>query len=208
MVPLETWLVFCAACAALAITPGPNLLYLVSRTLVQGRAAGFVSLAGTETGLAFHVLAAAFGLSALLATIPAAYDIVRFAGAAYLAWLAVRTWREKDAAPAQAPRRAPMFELYRDGALTGILNPKVALFQLALFPQFVDPIHGSVLAQSLVLGATEIAIVGICDGACVLFAIRAREWFGARPRWSRWSKRMLAGVFAALAARLVLASRN
>src|SRR6202008_1023379 len=90
MVPLSTWLLFCAACFALAITPGPNLVYLVSRTLVQGRAAGLVSLVGTETGLAFHVLAAAFGLSALLATVPAAYDVVRLAGAAYLGWLA---WR-------------------------------------------------------------------------------------------------------------------
>jgi threonine/homoserine/homoserine lactone efflux protein len=208
MVPLSTWVLFCAACFALAITPGPNLVYLVSRTLVQGRAAGLVSLAGTETGLAFHVLAAAFGLSALLATVPAAYDVVRLAGAAYLGWLAWRTWRAPDARPGAAPAPAPMLHLYRDGALTGILNPKVALFQLALFPQFVDPAQGSVLAQSLVLGATQLAIVAACDGIVVLTASGVRAWFGARPQWSRWSKRMLAGVFAALAARLVFATRN
>ena len=88
MVPLNTWLLFCAAAIALAATPGPNLLYLLSRTLVQGRRAGFVSLAGTTSGLAVHVLAAAFGLSALIAAVPMAYDVVRWAGAIYLAFLA------------------------------------------------------------------------------------------------------------------------
>src|SRR4029450_5167562 len=120
MVPLATWLVFCIACAALAVTPGPNLLYLVSRTLVQGRAAGLVSLAGTATGLAFHIIAAALGLSALLATVPAAYDAVRWAGAVYLAWLAWQTWRAPATAgpTAAAAGAVPMRRVYRDGVLT------------------------------------------------------------------------------------------
>src|SRR6476659_8449894 len=100
MIPLDTWLLFCLACVALAATPGPNMLYLVSRTLVQGRPAGFVSLAGTETGLLFHVLAAAFGLSALLAAVPLAYDTLRWAGAAYLAWIAWQMWRSPETAAA------------------------------------------------------------------------------------------------------------
>jgi threonine/homoserine/homoserine lactone efflux protein len=205
MVPLSTWLLFCVACVALAATPGPNLLYLVSRTLVQGRAAGFASLAGTGTGLAFHVLAAALGLSALLATVPAAYEAIRWAGAAYLAWLAWQTWWAPAAsADTAAPPPAPMRRLYRDGVVTGILNPKVALFQLALFPQFVDPAHGSVLGQSLVLGATEIAIVSGFDACCVLAAAGVRAWLDARPGFARWSKRVLAGIFAALAVRLAV----
>ncbi len=206
MVSLSTWLLFCVACAALAATPGPNLLYLVSRTLVQGRAAGFASLAGTGTGLAFHVLAAALGLSALLATVPAAYDAVRWAGAAYLAWLAWQTWRAPERTPgaSPAPAAAPMHRLYRDGVLTGILNPKVALFQLALFPQFVDPAHGSVLGQSLVLGATQIVIVAAFDAGCVLAAAGVRSWLDSRPGFARGSKRVLAGVFGALAVRLAV----
>ncbi len=208
MVPLTTWLLFCVACAALAVTPGPNLLYLVSRTLVQGRGAGMVSLAGTESGLAVHVLAAALGLSALLATVPAAYEVVRFAGAAYLAWLAWQTWRAPAAAASSAPPTAPMWRLYRDGVVTGVLNPKVALFQLALFPQFVDPAQGSVLAQSLVLGATELAIVLVFDASCVFAASGVRSWLDARPGFSRWSKRVLSGIFAALAMRLALEERH
>jgi threonine/homoserine/homoserine lactone efflux protein len=204
MLPLSTWLLFCVACAALAVTPGPNLLYLVSRTLVQGRAAGYASLAGTGTGLVLHVVAAALGLSALLATVPAAYEAVRWAGALYLAWLAWQTWRAPGATAGAIPPAAPLHRLYRDGVVTGILNPKVALFQLALFPQFVDPAHGSILAQSMMLGATEVVIVVAWDASCVLAAAGVRRWFDARPAFSRWSKRALAGVFGALALRLAL----
>jgi threonine/homoserine/homoserine lactone efflux protein len=237
MVPFATWLVFLLACIALVATPGPNVLYLVSRTLAQGRAAGFVSLAGTATGFLFHVLAAALGLSALLAAVPLAYDTIRIAGAVYLAWLAWATWRSPDIVPgagdvgkasalldasrkaealptassrAQASPTAPSkagalpAKLYRDGVITAILNPKVAMFQLALFPQFVDPAHGSVLAQSLVLGATQVGVHLAGDSMFVLAASGVRRWFGERPTWTVWSKRVLASVFAALAARLAL----
>ena len=209
MIPLDTWLLFCLACMALAATPGPNMLFLVSRTLAQGRGAGFVSLAGTSSGFALHALAAAFGLSALLAAIPLAFDVVKWAGALYLAWLAIVMWRQSDepeakvAAP-HATRRA----MYRQGLLTAVLNPKVAVFQLALFPQFVDPARGSVLLQSLVLAVTQLVIVVAGDSACVFAATGARRWFASRPGWGRWSKRALAGVFAALAARLAFQSRS
>jgi len=209
MIPLETWLLFCAACVALAATPGPNMLFLVSRTLAQGRAAGFISLAGTSSGFALHAVAAALGLSALLAAVPVAYEVVRFAGAIYLAWLAVATWRSSDmttpnvAAPPIEPAR-----MFRQGLLTSVLNPKVAVFQLALFPQFVDPARGSVLLQSLVLAVTQLVIVIAGDSACVAAATGMRRWFAARPGWGTWSKRALAGVFAALAARLAVQSRS
>ena len=207
MLALSTWLLFVAASAALAATPGPNLVYLVSRTLVQGRAAGFVSLAGTLTGLAVHVLAAAFGLSALLLAVPMAYDVVRFAGAAYLAYLAWQTWRSAAPNGVGAPAAiANRWRLWRDGVATGVLNPKVALFQLALFPQFVDP-SGNVLVQGLVLGATQVVVVMLFDAACVLAASTVRARLAANGAWSRWSRRVLAGIFAALAARLVLERR-
>jgi threonine/homoserine/homoserine lactone efflux protein len=208
MLPLDTWLLFCLACVALAATPGPNMLFLVSRTLAQGRAAGFVSLAGTSAGFALHALAAALGLSALLAAVPLAYDVVRYAGAVYLAWLAIATWRASgaDDASVAAPRAAP-FQMFRQGLFTSVLNPKVAVFQLALFPQFVDPARGSVLLQSLALALTQLVIVVAGDSICVAAATGARRWFATRPSWGRWSKRALAGVFAALAARLAVQSR-
>ena len=209
MVPLATWLLFLVACIALVATPGPNVLYLVSRTLAQGRAAGFISLAGTSTGFLFHVLAAALGLSALLAAVPLAYDTIRIAGALYLAWLAWTTWRSPDIVPAAGAAPAvPTSRLYRDGVITAILNPKVAMFQLALFPQFVDPAHGSVLVQSLVLGATQLVLQVGGDSVFVLAAAGVRRWFSQRPTWSVWSKRILASVFAALAARLALDDRR
>lgn len=209
MIALDTWLLFCLACVALAATPGPNMLFLVSRTLAQGRGAGFVSLAGTSSGFALHAVAAAFGLSALLAAIPLAFEVVKWAGAIYLAWLAIQMWRASDepeatiAAPHSTPRA-----MYRQGLLTAVLNPKVAVFQLALFPQFVDPARGSVLLQSLVLAVTQLVIVVAGDSVCVGLATGARRWFATRPGWGRWSKRALAGVFAALAARLAIQSRS
>jgi threonine/homoserine/homoserine lactone efflux protein len=203
VLPLDTWLLFCLACIALVATPGPNVLYLVSQTLAQGRAAGFVSLAGTSTGVAAHALAAALGLSALLATVPVAYDIVRWAGAIYLAWLAWTTWRSRDEkAISTEPTRRHAGTLFRQGLLTSLLNPKVALFELALFPQFVSPQHGSVLAQSLVLAATQLALAIAGDSLFVLAAANVRRFFAARPGWGRWSKRALAGVFGGLALRL------
>jgi threonine/homoserine/homoserine lactone efflux protein len=209
MIPLDTWLLFCLACAALAATPGPNMLFLVSRTLAQGRSAGFVSLAGTSTGFALHAVAAALGLSALLAAVPLAFELVKWAGAIYLAWLAIVMWRAGDEPEtmAVAPRVARA-AMYRQGLLTAVLNPKVAVFQLALFPQFVDPARGSVLAQSLALAVTQLVIVVAGDSACVFAATGARRWFARRPGWGRWSKRALAGVFAGLAARLALQARN
>jgi threonine/homoserine/homoserine lactone efflux protein len=201
--PLDTWLLFCLACIALVATPGPNVLYLVSRTLAQGRGAGFVSLAGTSAGVAAHALAAALGLSALLATVPVAYDVVRWAGAIYLAWLAWTTWRSQNGKTQSiAPTEVRAGQLFRQGLLTSLLNPKVALFELALFPQFVSPSHGSVLVQSLILAATQLALAIAGDSLFVLAAARVRRFFAARLGWGRWSKRALAGVFGGLALRL------
>jgi threonine/homoserine/homoserine lactone efflux protein len=204
MIALDTWVLFVVACVALAITPGPNLVYLVARTVAQGRRAGLVSLAGTTTGFVAHVLAAAFGLSALLAAVPIAYDAVRYAGAAYLAWLAFTTWRDAKPLPVDPPeaasgrlppggRGAPTpGALFRAGVLTSLLNPKVALFQLALFPQFVDPSRGSAGFDTL----------------CVFAAATLKRRLANAGRWAVWSKRLLAGVFGALAVRLALESRS
>jgi threonine/homoserine/homoserine lactone efflux protein len=208
LMPLATWLIFCGACVALALTPGPNMLLLVSRTLAQGRRAGLLTLAGTQTGLSFHIAAVAFGLAALIAAVPLAYDAIRVAGALYLAFLAVQTWRERDAAVAAGAPVIPAGRLYRDGVMSSVLNPKIALFELALLPQFVDPARGSVLAQTLILGVTQFVIVFPFDAGCVLAAARVRRMFERHGRFAQWSRRALAGVFAALALRLALDVRR
>lgn len=204
----DTWVLFCLACVALVATPGPSIVYLVSRTLAQGRAAGLVSLFGTSSGFAIHALAAALGLSALFAAVPLAYDAVRWLGAGYLAWLAIATLRgHTEVSPESSPSAVPAPQLFRQGLLTALLNPKVALFQVAFFPQFVAPAQGSVLAQSLVLAATQLLIVIAGDSMFVFAAASVRRWFARRPGWGRWSRRALAGVFGALAARLVWQDR-
>jgi threonine/homoserine/homoserine lactone efflux protein len=208
LMPLSTWLLFCGASVALALTPGPNMLLLASRTLAQGRRAGLLTLAGTQTGLSFHIAAVALGLAAVLAAVPLAYDAIRIAGAIYLAWLAVQTWRERDTGPALAQPRIPAARLYRDGVMSSVLNPKIAMFELALLPQFVDPARGSVLAQTLILGISQFVIVFPFDAGCVLAAARVRKLFERHGRWTLWSRRALAGVFAALALRLALDVRK
>jgi threonine/homoserine/homoserine lactone efflux protein len=210
MPSLENFLLFATASVLLVLTPGPNLLYLVSRTLCQGRMAGLVSMAGTTTGFVVHILAASLGLSAVFLAVPVAYDALRWAGAAYLvylAWDSVRAGSGGLFAPRTLPA-APPAKLFRMGLLTSILNPKVALFYLALFPQFVEPARGSVLGQSLVLGATQILIAVIGDTMFVLAAAFVARWLAARPLWAAAQRWVLAGVFVAIAAKLALDERR
>ena len=207
---LSTWLLFCMASVALVITPGPNLLYLISRTLCQGRMAGLVSLAGTTTGFVVHILAASLGLSAVFLAVPVAYDVVRWAGAiylVYLAWDSIRAGNGGLFAPRTLPAAAPA-KLFRMGLLTSIMNPKVALFYLALFPQFVDPGLGSVLVQSLALGATQIVIAVIGDTMFVMAAAVIARWLATRPLWAAAQRWVLASVFVAIAAKLALDERR
>lgn len=197
---------FVTACVLLVLTPGPNLLYLISRTLCQGRAAGFVSLAGTTSGFLVHIVAASLGISAVLIGVPVLFDVVRYAGALYLLWLAFDTLRSPGSAlftPRALPAEPPS-KLFRTGLLTSILNPKVALFYLALFPQFVDPSHGTVLLQSLLLGATQIVIAVAGDALFVIAAARVSRWLARRPAWESVQRYVQSGVFAAIAVKLAL----
>jgi threonine/homoserine/homoserine lactone efflux protein len=210
MPSLDNLALFAVASVLLVLTPGPNLLYLISRTLCQGRTAGLVSLAGTTSGFLFHVVAAALGLSAVFIAVPIAYDVVRWAGAAYLLWLAWDAVRP-GAGGVFAPRtlaRERAGRLYRNGIITTILNPKVALFYVALFPQFVEPERGGVLAQSLVLGAMQIGIAVVGDALFVLTAARAASWLARRPAWASAQRWVLATVFAGIAAKLALDERR
>ncbi|HWX51506.1 MAG TPA: LysE family translocator [Roseomonas sp.] len=209
MPELSTLALFTAACLALAVTPGPDMLLVASRSLSQGRAAGFATLAGIQVGIYGHALAAALGLAQLFILVPVAYDVVRYAGAAYLLWLAWKAIRAP--APAASPppglRRAPVVAMFRQGLLTNLLNPKVALFVLALFPQFLRPEAGSVLAQSLVL-ATVLNLAGAAvNGAVILAASRIGRVLSG-GRLGRAPQFLLAAVFAGLAARLAFEGRR
>ena len=201
---------FALAALVLVLTPGPNMIYCVSRTLCQGRAAGMISLAGVLLGFVAHLLAAALGLTALLMAVPLAFDAIKLAGAAYLLWLAWQAVRPGGAAPFQA-RQLPVDSpatLFRMGLLTNLLNPKVAMFYLSFFPQFLDPERGSVLVQSLQLGAIQIAVSGCVNALLVLgagaisaFLSRSRGWLQAQ----RW---IMGAVLGSLALRIALMERR
>jgi threonine/homoserine/homoserine lactone efflux protein len=211
MIPLDSLALYAVACVLLVVTPGPNLMYLISRTLCQGRKAGIVSLAGTTSGFLFYAITAAFGLTAVFVAIPVLYDAVRWAGAAYLLYLAWDAVRPHGSGGLFARRDLPPVapgKLFRTGVLTSILNPKVALFYLALFPQFVDPSRGSVLVQSLFLAAVQIVIDATGDLLFVLAAARAARWLAERPAWLTAQRWVLGGVFGAIAVKLALDSRK
>jgi threonine/homoserine/homoserine lactone efflux protein len=143
MPDLPSLLLFAGSAATLVLVPGPNLIYIVTRSVEAGRRAGFASMLGVETGTMVHVAAAAFGLSALLASSAVAFEIVKYAGVAYLVYLGVRALRSRDHEADSPATETGMRRTYAEGVLVNVLNPKVSLFFLAFLPQFVDPAGGS-----------------------------------------------------------------
>ncbi|OMG72827.1 LysE family translocator [Burkholderia ubonensis] len=210
MIDFSTLALFSGACLALTATPGPDMLLIASRSVSQGRRAGFATLAGIQAGTYCHALAAALGLSQLFLAVPIAYDAVRFAGAAYLLYLAWKTFRSDPtslAPDASAPRRSTA-TIFRQGLTTNLLNPKMALFVLALFPQFIRPENGSIAVQILVL-ATVLNLIGLAvNGAVIVSASRLSRQIGARRRPSKLPQYLLGAVFVGLAARLAAAGRG
>jgi threonine/homoserine/homoserine lactone efflux protein len=205
MIDAQTLALFAIASLVLALTPGPVWLYLISRTLAQGRRAGYFSLLGVTAGLSVHAALAAFGLSIVLLAIPFAFDAIRLAGAAYLLWLAWTTIRGEGLSFEARPLPpAADAALLRQAFVAAFLNPKVAVFYLSLFPQFVDPAAGSVLGQSLVLGAIQLATAAAVDLSVVTAAGFVAGWFARRPVWLKAQRWFLGGAFGALAAWLAL----
>ncbi len=201
---------FALIALGMVLTPGPNMIYLITRSILQGRWAGFISLMGVILGFVFYMLCAALGLTALLLAVPIAYDAIRWAGAAYLlylAWNAIRpgarsVLEPRDDLPIDSPRK-----LFTMGFLTNLLNPKIAVLYLSLLPQFVDPAAGHLLLQSLTLGATQIAISFTVNLTIVFGAGSVAAWFRTRPQWLRLQRWIMASVLAALAVRLTLERR-
>jgi threonine/homoserine/homoserine lactone efflux protein len=170
LTPTSLWL-YAAAVLLLVLTPGPVWIYLLSRTLAQGRRAGYFSLSGVAAGVVVHVLLAAVGLSAFVLAIPGAFSTLKLAGAAYLVWLAIATLRGGGftVAPLPLPPVADRV-LFRQALTAAVLNPKVAVFYLSLFPQFISPEAGSVFGQSVVLGAVHVTVSAVFDGLLVTVA--------------------------------------
>ncbi len=210
MPDLSMLLVFASACLVLTATPGPDMLLVASRSLSQGRAAGLLTYAGIAAGSYCHAIAAALGLSQLLIAVPAAYEAIRWAGAAYLLYLAWKAIRATPAAFALDPSagRRPLARIFVDGFLTNLLNPKVALFVLALFPQFVRPEAGSILVQMLVLSTILNGMGLVVNGAVILLSGHLGWRLAGAGRYRRLPQYLLATVFAALAGRLLLGGRD
>jgi len=209
MLDLSTLALFTAAAAVLTATPGPDMLLIASRSLGQGRAAGFLTYAGIAVGSYLQAFAAAFGLSQLFILVPTAYDVLRWLGAAYLAYLAWTTLRSQ--APLFAPGRVPAVSLRRiflQGLWTNLLNPKMALFMLALLPQFLKPEAGSIALQVMVLATILNAMGLLANGVVILAASRIGRVLANRPSLARLPQKLMGAVFGGLAVRLALASRE
>jgi threonine/homoserine/homoserine lactone efflux protein len=201
---------FALTALVLVLTPGPNMIYCISRTLVQGRRAGLVSLAGVLLGFVVHLAAATLGLTAVLLAVPMAFDLIKIAGAAYLLWLAWQAVRPGGVAPFEArqlPEDTPA-TLFRMGFVTNLLNPKVAMFYLSFFPQFLHPERGSVLWQSLSLGAIQITVSGTVNTLLILGAGTITAVLSRSQGWLRAQRYVMGTVLAALAVRIALTERQ
>lgn len=190
----------------LVLTPGPNMVYLVSRSVTQGRRAGLVSLAGVAVGFGVYAAAASAGIAAVFTLVPALYTAVQVGGAAYLLWLAwqaVRPGGVSVFAPAAVPEHTTG-RLFTMGLVTNLLNPKIAVLYVSLLPQFVDPARGGVAAQSLLLSAVQI-VVAVSVNA--LIVVSAGSVAGLLSGWLRVQRYFMGAVLAGLAVQL-LAGRS
>lgn len=209
MLAPQELMLFALAALLLVLTPGPNMVYCISRSLTQGPRAGLLSLAGVLAGFGVHLLAASLGLTALLAAVPMAFDAIRIAGAAYLLWLAWQAVKPGGAAPFEA-RNLPLDtprKLFLMGFMTNLLNPKVAMFYLSFFPQFLHPERGQWLLQSLTLGAVQISISGLVNALLVLFAARVALFMNRSQGWMRAQRYVMGTVLGLLAVRLLTEKR-
>ncbi|MFI6346030.1 LysE family translocator [Streptomyces sp. NPDC050560] len=201
---LHAFLGIAGVALGMVLLPGPNMVYLVSRSLSQGRRAGLVSLLGVLLGFVGYLVAVTAGIAAVFAAVPVLYTGLKLAGALYLLRLAVHMVRpggravfEARELPPDSPRR-----LFTMGLLTCLLNPKIALMYLSLLPQFVDPTRGHVGEQSLLLGLTQIAVAVSVNGAIAVGAAGVAGFLSRRPAWLRLQRRLMGTALAVFAVRL------
>jgi threonine/homoserine/homoserine lactone efflux protein len=205
----STLALFTVAAVTLLVIPGPAVLYIVTRSVDQGRAAGLASVCGVHVGTLVHVAAAALGLSALLVSSATAYDTVRWLGAAYLVWLGVRRLLARDeddlAAAGSGARRTGLGRIFAQGVVVNVLNPKTALFFFAFLPQFVDTARGSVPFQVVVFGVAFVVLGFLSDGAYAMAASTGAGWLRRRPGVARASRLVSGGVLISLGVTTALA---
>lgn len=189
----------------LALTPGPNMIYLVSRSISQGWRAGLMSLGGTATGFVVYLVMANVGLAAVFLVVPWLFIALKLAGAAYLLWLAYSVLRPGGRSPFETSDlpRDSFARLFRMGLVTNLLNPKVAILYLALIPQFIDP-AGDVAAQGFQLGAIQIVVGVAVNGAVVLAAGSIAVFLQRRRAWMRWQRRITGTLLGAVGVRLAI----
>ena len=201
--------VFLLAALVLLLTPGPAVLYIVARSLDQGRLAGLVSVLSIEVGNSVHVLAAALGLSALLLSSAVAFSIVKYLGAAYLIYLGLRRLLARDPVQQAAGfQRQSLRRIFRQGVIVAILNPKTALFFLAFLPQFVDPSRGSVTAQLLMLGCLFVLMAVTTDSLYALLAGTAGQWLKGTRSFVRAERYVVGSVYIGLGVTAALADMH
>jgi threonine/homoserine/homoserine lactone efflux protein len=205
MPSLETFALFATASLVLVLVPGPAVVYILTRSVSQGRTAGLVSVVGVNLGSSIHVLAAVAGLSLILAQSAFAFGIIKWAGVAYLGWIGIRTLRSPDMDFSEPQEEADgLKRIFIQGVLVNVLNPKVAVFFLAFLPQFIDPHASNPALQTFVLGMTLVTIGLITDSAYALLGGKVGTIFRRRPGAARtariasgWTYLALAGVAAA-----------
>jgi threonine/homoserine/homoserine lactone efflux protein len=206
-----TLLAFAACGFALCLLPGPDMLFIATRSVALGKRAGFASLFGITAGVYVWAIATALGVSELLVDAPSAFTAIKIIGALYLLFLAVQTVRQtaptSPTAPAALPSTQSALRLFRQAMTTNLLNPKVAVFFLALFPQFVDPELGSPFWQIMILATLLNAMNNMVMTAVILLAHRTRVWLGGKPAFDQAQRWLTATVFAGLAARLLIQER-
>ena len=210
MPDIPNLLTFALVALGMVLTPGPNMIYLVSRSISQGPKAGLISLSGVAVGFIFYVLCAAFGLTVLLMSVPFAYDALRFGGALYLLYLAWQAVRPGGRSPFQVrelPASSPR-TLFTMGLVTNLLNPKIAVLYVSLLPQFIQPDHGSVFTQSIALGLTQVAISLSVNAVIAIMAGSIAGFLAGRPLWIVIQRWLMGTVLAGLAVRMALDSRR
>ncbi|NHN25409.1 LysE family translocator [Flavobacterium jejuense] len=207
MIPINDLLLFGFAALIMVISPGPNMIYLISRSLSQGKKAGIISLLGVMCGFLFHILMVSFGLTAIFFAVPYIFVVVKFLGVGYLLYLAYNSVKSKNkiSDSDQNLKSDKPFKLFNIGLLTNVLNPKMAVFYLSFFPQFIKPEYGSILSQSFQLGIIQIIISFSINFLIVISAARIATWFSKKPIWLRIQKWFMASVLTGLAVKMALA---
>ncbi|HFK5529025.1 TPA: LysE family translocator [Elizabethkingia anophelis] len=207
MIPIHDLIFFIIAAFILVISPGPNMIYLISRTITQGRKAGLTSLAGVVCGFLFHIVMVSFGLTAVLFAVPYAYVVLKTLGSVYLLYLAYQAIKPNSKNIFEVDRNISIDrprKLFTVGFLTNVLNPKVAVFYLSFFPQFIKPQYGSIFTQSLELGIIQVFVSFSINFIIVLTAAQAARFFAKNPTWIKAQKWFMASVLGFLAIKMAL----